>query len=81
MPVGADPEDLQIDAASLADRGFVRRACGGDVGGQAIGALDRAGSEVDPGRERGVNDVPVPLGMVDGQADVLVKGQTTGLPK
>ena len=51
VPVGADPEDLQIDAARVADRGLVRRACGGDVGGQAIGALDGAGSEVDPGDE------------------------------
>ena len=78
VPVGADPEDLQIDAARCADRVLVRRTCCRDVGGQAIGALDCAGSEVDPGHEHVVDHVPVPLRMIGGQADVLVEGETRG---
>ncbi len=81
VPVGADPEDLQVDAARFADRVLVRRAGGRDVGGQAVGALDGAGSEVDPGHEHLVDDGPIPLGVVGGQADVLVEGESAGLPE
>ncbi len=81
VPVGADPEDLQIDAARFADRVLVRRACCRDVGGQAVGALDRAGSEVDPGHEHLVDHLPIPLRMIGGQTDVLVEGEAAGLPK
>ena len=45
------------------------------------GPCDRAGSEVDPGHEHRVDDVPVPLRMIGGQADVLVEGETAGLPE
>ena len=44
-----------------------------------VGALHGARREVDPGHEDGVDDGPVPLGVVGGQTDVLVEGEPAGL--
>ncbi len=78
VPVGADPEDLQVDAPGRADRILVFGAGGRQVGGQAVGPLDRACREVDLGHEHVVDDGPVPLRMIGGQSDVLVEGEAAG---
>ena len=81
VPVGANPEYLQIDATCLAYRVLVLRTRGRDIGSQAVGALDRSGCKIDPGDEHVIDDRPIPLWMIGGQTNVLVECETTGLLK
>ena len=79
MPVGADSEDLQVDPAGIPDGLVIGRTGGRDIGGQAVGSLDRPGCEIHPGDEHGVDDVAVALRMVGRQTHVLVESEAAGL--
>ena len=78
VPVGADAEDLQVDAAGVGDARLVRRARRPAGPRQAVRALHRPGREVDAGRELLLDDVAVPLGVVGRQAHVLVEHERPG---
>ena len=68
VPVGADPEDLQVDPADRGDRLLVGRAGRHEVVGQPVGTLHGAGGEVDAGRDLLLDDVAVALGVVGARA-------------
>ena len=60
VAVGADPEQLQVDAPGGGDRDLVGGARRGQVLGEAVGPVHVGGSQVDPGDQLAVDDVAVP---------------------
>ena len=78
--IGADPENLQIDATCLAYRVLVLRTRGRDIGSQAVGTLDRSRSKIDL-ETNTLSMTSIPLWMIGGQTNVLVECETTGLLK
>ncbi len=82
VSVGADAEDLKIDSARVADGILV--CC---AGRRNVGPPGHRGPAPHPAAkstretENGVDHVAVALGMVGGQADVLVQGEAPGLPE
>ena len=50
VTVGADAENLQVDAAGSGDRRFVSTAFGRSVGGQAVEEVDASGLQVHAAR-------------------------------
>jgi hypothetical protein len=78
VAVGADAQDLQVHPTGGADGVLVALAGGGNVGRQAVGALDGPGLEVHPRGELLVDDVGVPLRVSGVETDVLVEGERPG---
>ncbi|MPN59931.1 hypothetical protein SDC9_207654 [bioreactor metagenome] len=79
MAVGADAQDLQIDATGSDDRLLVLVAHRRKVCGQAIRAVDCGRREVDPVDEIPADDVVVGLAVVRCKPDVFVEGEGAGL--
>jgi hypothetical protein len=78
VTVRADAEDLQVDAAGIGDGLLVGTAGGLEVRRESVEALDAGRVDVDLGDEVPLDDVPVPLGMVLRESDVLVEQEGSG---
>ena len=72
MAVLADAGEEEVDAAVLADEGFVAGAFGWEGGGVAVEDVGVAGVDVDVGEEVGPHESVVAFGVVAGEADVFV---------
>ena len=73
MTIGADAQQLQVDAAQLVDDTVVTGTLGGSV---QIGAVRQVGLcrvDVDLAEQVLIHEIPVALGMLFGQAAVLVQ--------
>src|SRR5882757_1520065 len=73
VPVGADPQELDVDGARFGDRGVVMFCGGEDVIGDAVGAVHARGVDVDVVGELLADDVRVGLRVTRRQAHVLVE--------
>ena len=73
MAVGADAEELEVDATRGRDRLLVGRALPGQVGRVAVGPAHVVGIEVDPADEIPVDHRSVALVVPARESDVLVE--------
>jgi hypothetical protein len=73
VAVGADAQDLEVDAAAFLDAMLVPFTEGAIVGGRAGRDVDVLGRDVDVAEKMFVHEMVIRLGMGDGQADVFVE--------
>ena len=78
VAVGADAEQLQVDAARRGDVRLVRVAGREQVGRVDVGAAHRVGGEVDLAGQLALDDGAIALRMAGRQADVLVQQEAAG---
>src|SRR5215212_10522605 len=79
MPVGADPQNLEVNAAGLRNGPFVHLARSHQVRGQSVGPRHLRRIDIDLVNELVSDDAEVPLRMVLRQADVLVEHERSRL--
>ena len=81
VPVAADPQDLQIDAARVLDHLFVALATGLEVRRPAVGHMRLGGDKVQVLEQILLHEVAVALRMVLRQADVFIQVEGGDLGK
>src|SRR5829696_1994369 len=79
MPVGADPQNLEVNAAGVRNGPFVHLARSHQVRGQSVGPRHPSRIDIDLVNELVSDDAEVPLRMVLRQADILVEHERSRL--
>ena len=79
MPVGADAQNLEVNAAGVRNGAFVHLARGRQVRGQSVGPRHVSRIDIDLVNELVPDDAEVPLRMVLRQADILVEHERSRL--
>lgn len=81
MPIGADPENLEIDATGSLDVGLVPLTSALDIRIGVVGRVHLIRVHPHWARECAEDDVAVALGVILGQAEVLVQRERCGARK